>query len=75
MAKRILAWSEGAGQFYREIGNKPDNGKPARIYLGADEKKAAANVARLEALWDASRNGGGARERRGQHRRPFPVLG
>lgn len=52
MAKRILAWSEGAGQFYREIGKKP-NGKPARIYLGADEKKAAANVSRLEALWDA----------------------
>lgn len=52
MAKNILAWNEGAGQFYREIGKKP-NGKPARVYLGADEKKATANVSRLEALWDA----------------------
>ncbi len=52
MAKRILAWNEGAGQFYREIGKKP-NGKPPRIYLGADEKQAGANVTRLEALWDA----------------------
>ncbi len=52
MAKNILAWNEGAGQFYREIGKKP-NGKPARVYLGTDEKKATANVSRLEALWDA----------------------
>ena len=39
MAKRILAWNEGAGHFYREIGKKP-NGKPARFYLGAEEKRA-----------------------------------
>ena len=29
------------------------NGKSPRFYLGADEKKAVANVTRLEALWDA----------------------
>jgi len=52
MAKNILAWSEGANQFYREIGKKP-NGKPPRFYLGDDEKKALAHAARLEALWDA----------------------
>jgi hypothetical protein len=51
MAKNILAWSEAAGQFYREIGKKP-NGKAIRYYLGDDEKKATANVLRLEALWD-----------------------
>ncbi len=51
MAKNILAWSEAAGQFYREIGKKP-NGKAIRFYLGDDEKKATANVLRLEALWD-----------------------
>jgi integrase len=50
MAKQILAWSDSAGQFYREIGKRP-NGKPPRIYLGADAKQAAANVARLEGLW------------------------
>jgi len=49
MAKRILAWSDGAGQFYREIGKRLQ-GKPPRFYLGDDEKKALANVARLEAL-------------------------
>ncbi len=52
MAKSILAWNEGACQFYREIGKKP-NGRPYRFYLGDDEKKAQANVARLEALWEA----------------------
>lgn len=51
MAKRILAWNEAAGQFYREIGKKP-NGKAIRFYLGADEKQATAGVTRLEALWD-----------------------
>ena len=49
MAKKILAWSTVAGQFYREIG-KRENGKSVRIYLGADEKQAGANVNRLEAL-------------------------
>lgn len=52
MAKRILAWNEGAGQFYRKIG-KRQNGKPARIYLGDDETAAKGNVTRLVALWDA----------------------
>lgn len=51
MAKKILAWSHIGQQFYREIGKK-ENGKPTRFYLGDDEKKALANVARLEALWD-----------------------
>ncbi|MBX9679108.1 MAG: hypothetical protein K2X38_10130 [Gemmataceae bacterium] len=51
MAKRILAWSEAAGQFYREIGKKL-NGKAVRFYLGADERQATASVTRLEALWD-----------------------
>ncbi len=51
MAKRILAWSEAAGQFYREIGKK-QTGKPIRFYLGDNEKQAAANVSRLEALWE-----------------------
>lgn len=51
MAKNILAWSEAARQFYREIGKKL-NGKAIRFYLGEDEKKATANVLRLEALWD-----------------------
>jgi integrase len=50
MAKKILAWSESAQQFYREIGKRED-GKPVRFYLGAVEKLATANVARLEALW------------------------
>jgi len=50
MAKQILAWSDSASQFYREIGKRL-NGKPPRIYLGADEKQATANVARLEGLW------------------------
>lgn len=51
MVKRILAWNDAAGQFYREIGKKM-NGKPVRFYLGADEKQAAANVIRLEGLWE-----------------------
>ena len=51
MAKNILAWSEAAGQFYREIGKKL-NGKAIRFYLGSDEKQATAGVSRLEALWD-----------------------
>lgn len=51
MAKKILAWSNVASQFYREIGKK-ENGKAVRFYLGADEKKAMNNVTRLEALWD-----------------------
>ncbi len=51
MAKRILAWNDEAGQFYREMGKKP-NGKPARFYLGADEKKPAVRIARLEGLWE-----------------------
>jgi integrase len=52
MAKNILAWSNVGAQFYREIGKRV-NGKSPRFYLGADEKKAVANVTRLEALWDA----------------------
>lgn len=51
MAERILAWSEPAGQFYREIGKKA-NGKAHRYYLGDDERKPTAGVSRLEALWD-----------------------
>src|ERR1019366_7073819 len=51
MAKNILAWSNVGSQFYREIGKK-ENGKPARFYLGSDEKMATINVTRLEALWD-----------------------
>lgn len=51
MAKRILAWSEPAGPFYREIGKKV-NGKAHRYYLGDDERKATVGVSRLEALWD-----------------------
>jgi len=51
VAKKILAWNHVGQQFYREIGKKV-NGKTVRFYLGDDEKKALANVARLEALWD-----------------------
>lgn len=51
MAKNILAWNSAGSQYYREIGKKA-NGKPARIYLGADEKQAAARVQRLEGLWE-----------------------
>ena len=47
MAKNILAWSEAAKQFYREIGKKP-NGKAIRFYLGDDEKKATAKYWRKE---------------------------
>jgi integrase len=50
MAKKILAWSDSAQQYYREIGKRED-GRPMRFYLGAVEKLAVANVARLEALW------------------------
>src|SRR5262245_58291068 len=50
MAKKILAWSDSAQQFYREIG-KRQNGKAFRFYLGADQKQAAVASARLEALW------------------------
>lgn len=50
MAKNILAWSDSAQQFYREIG-KRENGKAFRFYLGADPKQAAVSSARLEALW------------------------
>lgn len=50
MAKKILAWSDSAGQFYREIG-KRENGKAFRFYVGADEKQATATVSRLEGLW------------------------
>ena len=50
MAKKILAWSDSAQQHYREIGKKRD-GKAPRFYLGADEKQATVNSARLEALW------------------------
>jgi hypothetical protein len=52
MVKSILAWSDSAQQFYREIGRRL-SGKPPRFYLGDDEKKALANVSRLEGLWDA----------------------
>lgn len=52
MAKNILAWSNSAQQFYREIGKRHD-GRPFRFYLGSDHRKAAANTARLEALWEA----------------------
>ncbi len=51
MAKKILAWSDSAQQFYREIG-KRENGKPYRFYLGSDPKQATASTARLEALWE-----------------------
>jgi integrase len=50
MAKNILAWSKSANQFYREIGERLE-GKPPRIYLGAEERAARANVVRLEGVW------------------------
>lgn len=50
MAKKILAWNDSAGQFYREIGKRED-GRAVRFYLGADEMQATATVARLEGLW------------------------
>ena len=50
MAKKILAWSDSAGQFYREIG-KRENGKAFRFYLGTNETQAMATVPRLEGLW------------------------
>ncbi len=50
MAKKILAWSNSANQFYREIGERLE-GKPPRIYLSDDERMARANVVRLEGLW------------------------
>jgi hypothetical protein len=50
MSKKILAWSKSANQFYREIGDRL-GGKPPRIYLGAEERAARANVVRLEGLW------------------------
>lgn len=51
MAKKILAWSESAQQYYREIGKRLSGKKSPRIYLGADEKQALVNAGRLEALW------------------------
>lgn len=51
MAKKILAWSKSANQFYREIGERA-GGKPPRIYLGDDERTARGNVVRLEGLWE-----------------------
>jgi len=51
MAKKILAWSKTAQQFYREIGKNRD-GKAPRFYLGDDEKRAMVNNARLEEMWD-----------------------
>ena len=71
MAKNILAWSEAAGQFYREIGKK-ENGKSVRIYLGHDEKIARANITRLEALWDAVEHAGKNRKPAGITDDPFP---
>jgi integrase len=50
MAKKILAWNDSAQQYYREIGKKAD-GKSPRFYLGADERQATVNNARLEELW------------------------
>ena len=50
MGKQILAWSESAQQYYREIGKRP-NGKPPRIYLTDNERAAQANVGRLEGVW------------------------
>jgi integrase len=50
MAKKILAWSNSASQFYREIG-KLENGRPFRFYLGDDDSKAANHIPRLVALW------------------------
>lgn len=50
MAKKILAWSDSAGQFYREIGKRED-GRAVRFYLGANESQADATAARLAALW------------------------
>ena len=71
MAKRILAWNEGAGQFYREIGKKP-NGRPARIYLGGDEALAGVNVARLVALWGAVEERWGHWDQNQMTDDPFP---
>src|SRR5262245_45757003 len=51
MAKKILAWSDQAQQYYREIGKRADRKKPPRFYLGADERQATVNNARLEGLW------------------------
>lgn len=51
MAKKILAWSDQAQQYYREIGKRADRKKPPRFYLGADERQATVNNARLEELW------------------------
>lgn len=50
MGKKILAWSKSANQYYREIGDRIE-GKPPRIYLGAEERAARANVVRLEGVW------------------------
>src|SRR5438045_3483877 len=36
MAKKILAWSDSASQYYREIGKRED-GKPHRFYVGDDD--------------------------------------
>lgn len=71
MAKSILAWSDSAGQFYREMGKKA-NGKSPRFYLGANEKKAALNVNRLEALWDAVEERWKHWSREGLADDPFP---
>jgi len=51
MAKTILSWNEKAQQFQREIGKRPNNGRPHRFYLTADERAAVANVVRLEGVW------------------------
>lgn len=52
MAKE-LSWNNSANQFQREIGKKHGQKSSTRFYLGSDEKKALANVQRLEALWQA----------------------
>lgn len=72
MGKQILAWSESAQQFYREIG-KRQNGKPPRIYLTHNERAAGANVVRLEGVWQGVEDRWNDLHADGMADTPFPA--
>jgi len=72
MAKQILAWSESAQQFYREIGKRP-NGKPPRIYLTDTERAARANVVRVEGVWQGVEDRWNDLQAVGMAETPFPA--
>jgi integrase len=72
MSKQILAWSDHAQQYFREIGKRL-KGKPPRIYLTDNERAAQANVVRLEGVWQGVEDRWNDLHANGMADTPFPV--